>query len=332
MRRFVPVVLFIALMVPTLLRAQTGESVYQFLELPMSTVAASQGGQSVASPVSDLNLVFHNPALLGADLHNQFAVGYLNYIADINAGSAAYAREINANSRWMAGIRYVDYGTMPWTSPSNELLGETSAQDLALTGTYAWTLSPYWQAGGNFNLIYSVLDEYTSAAVAVDLGVYYRSPDQLTSFGMTLMHLGSQIVRYDDTYEGMPWDIRLGLSRKLEHAPLRFNVTAQHLNQRSMTYLVEDNLDNLSWSEQIFTRVIGGVDFLPSDNFMLSLGYNYRRVRELGIAQRTFFGGFSAGMMLRIKQMTAAASYARYHAGGNSLQMTLSFNASVFGL
>src|SRR5574344_680486 len=106
MRRFVPVVLSIALMVPALLRAQTGESVYQFLELPMSTVAASQGGQSVASPVSDLNLVFHNPALFGGDLHNQFAVGYLNYIADINAGSAAYAREINANSRWMAGVRY----------------------------------------------------------------------------------------------------------------------------------------------------------------------------------------------------------------------------------
>lgn len=331
MRRYVHVLLLLLLMVPVLLRAQTGESVYQFLELPYSTVAASHGGQSVASPVNDLNLVFHNPALLWAEQHNRFVVGYLNYISDINAGSLAFARSINGNSRWMVGLRYVDYGTMPWTSASNELLGETSAQDLALTGTYAWMLSPHWQAGGNFNLIYSVLDEYTSMGVAVDLGVYYRSPDKLTTAGMTLMHLGSQVVRYDDTYEGMPWDIRLGLSRKLEHAPLRFNVTAQHLNHRSMTFLNEDRLVDLTWAEHIFTRIIGGVDFLPSDHFMFSLGYNYRRVRELGIAQRTFFGGFSAGMMLNIRQMMAAASFARYHAGGSSLQMTLSFNTSVFG-
>jgi len=321
-----------AVICPGWLQAQTGESVYQFLELPASVVAAANGGNVIASPVSDLNLVFHNPALLSPDQHNQLTFGYMNYIADINVGSAVFSRKINESSQWMAGVRYIDYGTMPWTSETNDLLGETTAQDLALTGAYAWKLSETWRAGGSFNLIYSVLDEYTSAAIAVDLGVYYCQPDKLFSAAMTLNHLGSQIVSYDGQYESMPWDIRLGLSKKLEHAPLRFNLTAQHLNQRSMTYLTDDGTASLKWYDQVFCRLVGGVDFVPSDQFMLSLGYNYRRVQELGIEQRTFFGGFTAGMLLRMKKMTAGASFARYHVGGNSLQMTLSFNSSVFGL
>jgi hypothetical protein len=318
---------------PCFLQAQTGESVYQFLELPVSVVAAGNGGNTVSSPVSELNLAFDNPALLSSDTHNQLSVGYLNYISDINAGSAAYSRKINDKSQWMAGIRYVHYGSMPWTNAENVLLGETMAQDLALTGTYSWMLSETWRAGSNINLIYSVLDEYVSAAIAVDLGVYYAHPDHLFSAGMTLNHLGSQIVSYDGTYESMPWDIRLGLSKKLAHAPFRFNLTALHLNQRSLTYLSDEtSTTSTNWVGQIFSHLLLGVDFVPTDQFMLNIGYNYRRINELGIAQRTFFGGFSAGMLLRMKKMMAGASFARYHVGGNSLQMTLAFDASLFGL
>ncbi|MDP4276856.1 MAG: type IX secretion system protein PorQ [Bacteroidota bacterium] len=319
---------------PCLLQAQTGDRVYQFLDLPVSVIAAGNGGNSVSSPVPDLNLTFNNPALLSPETHNQLAVGYLNYISDINAGSVAYSRKINDRSQWMAGIRYVDYGSMPWTSETNELLGETMAQDLAVTGTYSWMLSQYVRAGSNINLIYSVLDEYTSVAVGVDLGLYYCHPNQLFSAGLTVNNLGSQIVSYDGQYESMPWDVRGGVSYKLAHAPFRLNFMLQNLSQKSTSFLAEEetttNSNNVAG--QFFKHALLGVDFLPSDQFQLSLGYNYRRVSELGIAQRTFFGGFSAGMLLRMKKLTAGASYAKYHVGGSSLQMTLALNASMFGL
>jgi len=75
-----------------------------------------------------------------------------------------------------------------------------------------------------------------------------------------------------------------------------------------------------------------GVDFIPTEQFILNFGYNYRRVSELGISQRTLFGGFSTGLMLQMKKMNVGASYARYHIGGSSLQMTLTLNKSIFGL
>jgi hypothetical protein len=323
--------LFLAMLFPCWMYAQTGERVYAFLDLPTSVVAAGNGGQVVASPVADLNLVFHNPALYSASMVDMCAFGYMNYIVDVNAGSVAYGKAINERSRWMAGIRYVDYGTMLWTSETNELLGETTAQDMVISGTYAWSLSQTWRAGGTFNLIHSVLDEYVSAAVAVDLGVYYEQPDRLFTAGLTVMHVGSQVLTYDGTYEALPWDIRLGISKKLSHAPLRFNLTAQNLSRQSLSYLTDEGANDLNWKEQLFCRLVGGVDFIPSEQVLFNLGYNYRRVRELGIEQRTTFGGFSAGMLLRYNPLTVGASFARYHAGGNSLQLTVSFNPSVIG-
>lgn len=317
--------------------AQTGESVYQFLELPVSSIAAGSGGNLVSSPEPDLNLVFHNPALLSADMNKQIELGYMNYISDVNAGSFAYSHKINDNSQWMTGVRYVDYGSMPWTSETDEFLGTTYAKDLAFTGAYSWKLSERWRAGSSLSFIYSVLDEYVSAAIAVDLGVFYNDPAHYFSAGFTIKHLGSQIVSYNDQYESMPWDIRLGVSKKLNYAPFRFNITAQNLNKRSFTYLEVDSVidESTGFSEfanNVFSHVIMGVDFMPSENFLLSLGYNHRRANQLGINQRTFLGGFSVGTMLRFNQVKVGASFARYHIGGSSLQMTISLNSSIFGI
>lgn len=321
--------------------AQSGDDVYQFLNIPSSVSAAGVGGNSVSSAEKDLNLTFHNPAILSTEMDKEFAVGYMHYMADINVGSAAYAHKINDRSVWMAGVRYVDYGSMLWTTPENEILGDTYAQDLALTGTYSWLMSDHWRAGGNVSAVYSVLDEYTSAGIAVDLGVYYNDPESFFSAGFVVKNLGSQIVSYDATYERMPWDIQFGVSKKLAHAPFRITMTAQNLTNLNLSYLEEekeagavsgsDSNKNTLFSK-VFKHVLLGVEFIPSENFLLSFGYNYRRISELSINQRTPFGGLTAGFALRVKNMRVGASYAKYNAAGGSLQMTLGMNVSKFGL
>jgi hypothetical protein len=57
-----------------------GETTYQFLELTNSARIAALGGTQVAlADTSDLNLPFHNPALLHAGMSNRFLVNYVNY-------------------------------------------------------------------------------------------------------------------------------------------------------------------------------------------------------------------------------------------------------------
>lgn len=328
----------LSILFPCCLSAQSGDFVYQFLNLPYAVSAAGVGGNSVSSMEEDLNLSFHNPAILTTGMSNQLAAGYMHYVADINVGSAAYARKINERSIWMAGVRYVNYGSMLWTTPQDEILGTTMAQDLALTGTYSWMLSERWRAGGNVSFIYSVLDEYTSVAIAVDLGVYYHEPENLISAGLVIKNLGSQIVSYDGTYEPMPRDVQLGISKGLTHAPLRFTLTAQNLLNVKLPYLAENSgasADSSGYNGfvgTLFKHLLVGIEFIPRENFMLSLGYNFRRASELNTSQRSLFDGLTAGFSTSVKELRVGASYSKYHNAGSSLQMTLSMNMSRFGL
>jgi len=312
------------------LSAQSGDDVYQFLNIPASVSAAGVGGNSVSSAEKDLNLTFHNPAILSTDMNNELSVGYMRYISDINIGTVAYAHKLNERSILMLGIRYVDYGSMLWTTPEDEILGNTYAQDFAVTGTYSFMLSEKWRAGANLSLINSALDEYNSVAIAADLGLYYKDPIRNFSAGFVLKSLGSQIVSYDETYEKMPFDVQFGVSIKLAHAPIRFTLTAQNLAEIDLDYLRGDSTTNDPLIDKFFKHIIGGVEFIPSENFLLSLGYNYRRNAELNINQRTSLGGFTAGFSMKVKKIRVGASFAKYHMSGSTLQMTLSTNLSKF--
>ena len=150
--------------------------------------------------------------------------------------------------------------------------------------------------------------------------------------------MGAEVVAYDETYEKMPWDVQFGLSKKFAHAPLRFTMTVQNLTKLSTSYLAEVSQtdgttvqkDNLA--KQIFKHTLFGFEFLPSENFLLSIGYNYRRQSELAIAQRTAFSGFTAGFSLKVKNARVGASFAKYHAAGSSLQLTYGMDLSKVGL
>jgi hypothetical protein len=318
--------------------AQSGEVLYPFLNVPVSVSASGVGGNSVSSQEQDLNLVFHNPAILSTEMSNGVEVGYMNYISDIQLGSVAFTRKINDRSAWMAGVRYINYGEMQWTNAQDELLGTTYAGDLALTGAYSWKLSEHWRAGGSLNMIYSVMDQYTSVGLGVDLGLYYNNPISFFSAGFVLKNMGAEVVAYDETYEKMPWDVQFGLSKKFAHAPFRVTMTVQNLTKLSTTYLAEvENSDGTAvatdnLAKRIFKHTLFGVEFVPSDNFLLSVGYNYRRQSELAIAQRTAFSGFTAGFSMRVKNARVGASYAKYHASGSSLQLTYGMDLSKIGL
>lgn len=311
-------------------------NVYGFLNLPYSHTAAVGGGDNVSSPVSDVSLVFSNPARLRPDLYGVISMTYMNYMSDVNIASCALAGKINRRSSWFGGIRYIDYGTMPKTTESSIIIGDVTAKDMALTGGYSWKISDFWTAGGTFNFIYSVLADYYSLGVSADVGVYYNNPSRNLSFGAVLKNAGTQIKAYDDYYENLPWDIRFGISYKLMHAPFRFNLTVNKLDGHNLSYkeqdLDSDDENKDGFAEEAFKHVLLGFDFIPSEKFNLSLGYNYKRSSDLSINQRSFFNGFTAGVRLRAKRFDLGVSYGKYHVSDNSLMLNLSLNGATFGV
>ncbi len=296
--------------------AQNQSFVYEFLSLPTSSTAAGLGGNVISSPEQDLNLVFHNPALLSANSHNQLALGYMNYVADIHFGNALYSRKINSLSAWMAGVRYLDYGHIQGNDQFGQSTGNIAAKDISLSGGYSFLMTDGLRGGISAHLIYSTLDEYTSLGLAFDLGLYYFNEDKLFWAGLTAKNLGSQFKPYADTHERLPWDIQIGVSKKLEHAPFRFSLTSERI--------WEWGIQDIKWYEQCLRHCIVGIEFLPSEAFQISLGYNIRRRMDLSIAQRNPLSGLSAGCRFKVKQFHIGLAYAKYHLSGNSLSFNIS--------
>ena len=58
----------------------------------------------------DPSLIFHNPALLGAEMDQMVNLNYLNYISDINVGSALFTKAYKEKGAWGVGASFFSQG------------------------------------------------------------------------------------------------------------------------------------------------------------------------------------------------------------------------------
>ena len=132
---------YILAILPIFVFAQDGEDAYTFLRFPTSSRINALGGHSVSLVERDPSLVFHNPALLGGEMDGMININYMNYISDINVGSAVFTKAFRERSSWGVGATYINYGSMKETTINDELLGMFSIQDIGMHIFYSYDLS-----------------------------------------------------------------------------------------------------------------------------------------------------------------------------------------------
>lgn len=115
-----------------LLFSQVGNSVYSFLDLPVSSRLAALGGTNVSLRDNDLNFAFRNPAMLTHETHNSLGVNMANYLADIQFGSAIYARNFGEKNYFALGVQYIDYGLFDGRDEINNETGVFTAKDMSM--------------------------------------------------------------------------------------------------------------------------------------------------------------------------------------------------------
>lgn len=317
-----------------------GESTYQFLELTNSARVAALGGTQVAlTDSADLNLPFHNPALLHKGMHNSVLVNYVNYFADINFGYASYARHYEGIGNFALGMHYIDYGDFKEATEEGDLTGNYfNAAEYSLNMIYS---SHYKRLsyGATLKPIFSVFESYRSFGIAADLGVTFSSKDSLTHVAMVARNIGGQITTYyqDGAREPVPFDLQAGISSRLKYAPVVFSLTLHHLNHWDLSYSEEEetSLENMyerteSFGKQFMRHVVLGVEILPSDNFTLRAGYNYQRRQELKFEERLSTVGLSLGFGLKIKRFRLDFATSRFHLAGSSNLFSLAINLNDF--
>lgn len=315
--------------------SQSGYEAFYFLRMPSSAKANAIGGHTVSLIEQDPALAFHNPSLFGSETDGMISISYLNYISDINIGNAIYTKACGERAAWGAGISFIGYGSMLETSADNTVLGEFSAKDVAIDGFFAYDLSPYWRGGASLKFLFSSLAEYSSFGIAVDAGISYFNPDNEFSFGATFKNIGAQIKAYDEERQKMPWDIQMGFSKRMEHAPFRFSVTAMYLNRWKFDYIEKTEEDDGTnkydnFFPTLLKHLVFGIEFIPSDNFWIGAGFNPKTHYDMKLNGANGFGGFSAGAGVSIKMFDISASIAKYHPSALSFMLGITASLSEF--
>ncbi len=310
------------------LQAQSGEKVFEFLNFPTSVYSNALGGLNVSSAKTDISLAFDNPALLNEFMHNNISANYMFYLADIGSGNIIYGRAINDLSNWGVGVNFMNYGKFNGNNAENVSTGTFSGKDIALNGFYSRRLSDRWSGGVTAKFIYSAFADYNSTAIGVDVGLSYQNFENLFDFGVTISNVGAQLSTYAQQRVAMPWNVSMGFSKELEHAPLRFSITATHLNRWKLYRLnAENNIieDNQNFTKTLFHHLIFGLDIQPSENFWLAVGYNPKRASDMRLLQGNRLSGFSAGAGLNVRRFGFGFAVSQYHPSAT----TLNFNVNV---
>lgn len=338
--------------------AQAGRGVYSFLDLPVSSRMAALGGSNVSIFDHDVNFVFQNPALLSQETDRVIGLNYANYLADINYGSAVYGMNFGEKNLLAFGVQYFDYGSfLERTEDDRNPSGGDdytymSAQDIAIYASYARPLGKGFTVGATFKPIFSHFETYTSFGFALDVGASYVNPSKLFSAGLVFRNMGTQLKGYysdedGQHYEPLDFDIQLGISQKLKHAPIRFTFTLHNLNRWNLKYqstnqkstsLTGDDSSkkhdrsNPGFFDKAFRHAIIGVEFLPTKNIYVSVAYNHRRHQELTIEGVRSLAGFSFGAGIKVYKFHVGFAMTQFQTGLNTYLFSISTSLNEFRL
>ncbi len=331
-------ILLLSSLTCSLLAQQAGNYTYDFLNIANAARIGALGGNQVGMADNDINLVFNNPAVLSKELHSSATFNFVPYINDIKVTYAGYAHHVDNIGTFGIGIHSIGYGDFQRADEEGNIQGTFKAAEYAIQLSYAKMLSTKFRAGISIKPIISNFEQYNSFGLAADIAMMYISEDKLFSAGIVAKNIGSQISTYNETYESIPTDLQIGISKKLAHAPFRLTLTAQDLFDWNLTYdvadgsgeTIEDEGNSGNGFDQLMRHMVCGVEFVPSKNFFIDFGYNHRRRKELALSSKMSTVGFSWGFGLKVYKFKFAYGSARYHLAGSSNHFSLSAKLSDF--
>ena len=125
----------------------------------------------------------------------------MTYMEGAKNVSASFVRLKGERASWGVSAQLMDYGKIKQTTAYNEDLGNFSARDIAIGGTFAYELTDYISGGITAKFITSTIADYNSLAVGVDLGLNYLDAAKGWSISAVARNMGGQIKAYDDEFE-----------------------------------------------------------------------------------------------------------------------------------
>ena len=307
-----------------------GRGTYQFLNLISSPRQAALGGKIITNYDYDPDSALYNPASINYRMDNQLSANYVNFIADINYGTASYAYLWDRRTQVIhAGVTYVNYGNFDGRDETGQATGDFSGGEAAISVGYAVNIpNTDIHIGANAKFITSKLAEFNSIGGAIDIGAIYNYEEWDLNAALVVRNIGTQFTPFVDTIEKLPLEIDAGISQIVPNVPIRWHLTFENLqlwniafeNDANSITDIEGNVtpEDIGLLDNVVRHTIVGVELFPRGGFNLRLGYNFRRSEELRIINQRSFAGISAGFGIKINKIRFNYAYARYNSVASS--------------
>ena len=342
-------ILFLFLLAGILLNTQAysqigGDNTYDFLNLTSSPRIAAMGGDFLTIQDNDITLAPTNPSLINPGLDSYLGVNFVDFYSDINYGTAAYSKTFEKTGSFVASVQYFNYGEFDGADVSGLQTGTFNASETAVAIGWGRQLDSLFSIGSNLKFIYSGLESYNSYGLAVDVAGSYTSRDRSFVASLIAKNIGRQLKAYEGgEIEPLPFELQIGLSKRLKHLPFRYSVLINHLDKWDLRY--EDpstqNIDPISgekiedsdiekFADNFMRHIVLGGELMIGKNLSLRAGYNYKRRQELKITEKTSTVGFSWGIGIRISKFHINYARSTWHLAGSPNYISVTTRLSEF--
>lgn len=329
-------------LINTELKAQEfpgGTHIYGFLTQSPSARQTALGNAAIsyAFPVSDV--MFSNPALLSHKHNYSASVQHQFQFAGIANGTASYAQSlIDTSWTFGLGVQYINYGDFRGFDEYEINTGDFSAQEVAVQLSAAKQIGPRLHIGSSLKFINSGYEQYSSTGLGVDIGAHYFIEEQNLGFSFLMSDLVFQMTAFNEREQAPPVDFQIGVSKRLDHIPMRFQLTYHHLNKWKL--LQEESGGSADLFDQgkksrldifandLMSHIVFSAEVGVGKNepVYLRVGYNHIAGQMLSVDYYKAFAGISAGLGLNIKGIRFDYGYYIAHLAGGRHHIGLAYS------
>ncbi|MCB0521533.1 MAG: type IX secretion system protein PorQ [Lewinellaceae bacterium] len=347
MKQFLTLVL--AFFLSHYLEAQVtgGTNVYDFLNFSASARITGLGGNLITVRDDDVNLALANPASLNPSMHQQLGFNHVFYPAGINTGYAAYGHFVKKLDMTLhGGIQYLTYGTFDATDEVGNVTGEFKASEYAIALGAGRQLYERVTVGANLKFITSRFESYNSIGLAGDLAAMFHDTASRINVTLVFRNIGTQLSKYrDGKTEPLPFEMQVGVSKRLVHLPFRFSIVYRYLDKWNISYDDPNSQEDTfifgdaqqsssgnSFVDNLARHFIFSGEFLfgKKDNFRVRIGYNHLQRKEMSVKNLRSLAGFSFGAGLKINRFRVEYGRSFVHLGAGLNHFSISTNIQEF--
>ncbi len=296
--------------------AQTvgGNAVFSFINQPNTAQLSALGGINISTISNDVGISFQNPALLRSTMHQQVNTSFNSFLAGIKNYSLTTGFNLpKIATNIGVGVTYLNYGTITQTDAIGNIFGTFNPTDYVVQVMASKQYKERFWLGATFKFINSSYGQYTSNAVAIDIGVSYFDTANGLQISVLAKNIGTQLKTFNNTNkkEELPFDVQFGITKRLAKAPIQLSLTAYHLQQLSINYndsnfnAAEGN-DNTTNNilDKTLSHLIVASQFFIGDKLELTAAYNFLRSKDLSAYNvSNGLNGFTAGAGLKLKKL-----------------------------